>query len=55
MKLFKPRISRSIGLNFSQQWNDLLDGVVLAKAVSSLFTEYWREAGHGHCQRPLAC
>jgi len=36
MKLLETRISRSIALNFSMQWNDLLDVVVLAKTVSSL-------------------
>ena len=62
MKLFKQRICRSIGQHFFnfriiQQWNDLSDEVVLAKTVSSFkhsLDQYWRETGHGHCQRPLA-
>ena len=60
MKLFKQRISRSIGQHFFnfriiQQWNDP-DEVVLAKTISSFkhsLDQYWRETGHGHCQRPL--
>ena len=62
MKLFKQRISRSIGQHFFnfriiQQWNDLPDEVILAKTISSFkhsLDQYWRETGHGHCQRPLA-
>ena len=62
MKLFKQRICRSIGQHFFnfriiQQWNDLSDEVVLAKTISSFkhsLDQYWRETGHGHCQRPLA-
>ena len=62
MKLFKPRMSRSIGQHFFsfrviQQWNDLPHEVVLAKTVSSfkqLLDRHWAETGHGNCQRPLA-
>ena len=62
MNLFKPRTSRSIGQHlFSfrviQLWNDLPQEVVLAKTISSfkyLLDKYWKETGHGHCQRPLA-
>ena len=62
MKLFKPRMSRSIGQHFLsfrviQQWNGLPQEVVMAKTISSfkyLLDEYWKETGHGHCQRPSA-
>ena len=40
-----------------QQWNDLPQEVVLAKTISSfkyLLDKYWKETGHGHCQRPSA-
>ena len=62
MKLFKPRMSRSIGQHFFsfrviQQWNDLPQEVVLAKTILSfkhLLDKHWKETGYGHCQRPLA-
>ena len=41
-----------------QQWNDLPQEVVMAKAISSfkyLLDKCWKETGHGHCQglRPI--